>query len=81
MQEIPESVRAAVNATTREILGIGEKDAESTSDAQSGEVENQLFRIVPELENLGDAKLLKGLVDAEGIEPSTCRLRVECSAS
>ena len=81
VQEIPESVRAAVNATTREILGIGEKDAEMSSQTQSSEVENQLFRIVPELEDLSDAKLLKELVDAEGIEPSTCRLRVECSAS
>jgi hypothetical protein len=28
-----------------------------------------------------EKKTGKGLVDAEGIEPSTCRLRAECSAS
>jgi hypothetical protein len=81
VQEIPESVRAAVNATTREILGIGNGTAELGSKTQLPKAEDQVFRIVPELSDLSDGKLLKAMVDAEGIEPSTCRLRVECSAS
>ena len=74
VQQIPESVRAAVNATTWEILGVSGQE-------HTPEVATQLCPTVPQLPDLSDAKLLKRLVDAGGIEPPTCRLRVECSAS
>ena len=48
---------------------------------QMSPTKDQVLRIVPELSDLSDGKLFKDMVDAEGIEPSTCRLRVECSAS
>ena len=70
VQQIPESVRAAVNATAWEILGV-------SGLGHTDEVATQLCPTVPQLPDLGDAKLLKGLVDAGGIEPPTCRLRVE----
>jgi integrase len=44
VQEIPESVRTAVNATTREILGFGEPTAKAAANAAASvEIKTQLF--------------------------------------
>lgn len=58
VQEIPASVRSAVNATTREILGTvtrGETQEKEGSDSTCGQVVNQrrcksLKRLAPEVE-------------------------------
>jgi integrase len=64
-----ESIRAAIAARNGAAQTQAERSAEKTRDSPvSGTFANA-------------AKLLKVLVDAVGIEPTTCRLRVECSAS
>jgi hypothetical protein len=52
VQQIPESVRAAVNARTWEILGVSGQE-------HTSEVATQLCPTVPQLPDLSDARILK----------------------
>ncbi|MGC9159786.1 MAG: tyrosine-type recombinase/integrase, partial [Terracidiphilus sp.] len=71
VQEIPASVRSAVNATTREILGIGQNGEEQDLQGPDSTVSNCVLAA-----NLDGCKALKRLAPQVGLEPTTLRLTV-----
>jgi hypothetical protein len=79
VQEIPASVRSAVNATTREILGV--EEGEEIQELQGSESTVSNCALVA---NQKRCKSLKRLAPQVGREPTTLRLtarNVLCSAS
>ena len=74
VQEIPESVRSAVNATTKEILGTNTALQAGVFAGQKSTVSNCV-----QVENLRGCKSLKRLAPQVGLEPTTLRLTAECS--
>ncbi len=75
VQEIPESVRSAVNATTREILGSNTALQARPVDGSKSSASN-----CARIGNLKRRKSLKRLAPQVGLEPTTLRLTAECSA-
>ncbi len=75
VQEIPASVRSAVNATTQEILGIDKGGEIQQLQGSDSTVSN-----CAQVANLKRCKSLKRLAPQVGLEPTTLRLTAECSA-
>jgi hypothetical protein len=74
VQEIPASVRAAVNATANEILGLKDGPLAEQSQGSESTVPN-----VPRFRLLGPLKLLILLAPQVGLEPTTLRLTARSS--
>ena len=75
VQEIPSSVRSAVNATVREILGDEKGGAIREIQSRDSTVSN-----CAQVEVLERSKPLNLLAPQVGLEPTTLRLTAECSA-